>query len=1040
MAVVVLLLQGICLPIQAVVLKGHVLINDKPVEAEFTKVDESTVMVGSGQNSCIPQYTEGFLTIPSQVTIGGQDYNVSEINRMAFRLCTKLTGVNIREGVTRVGEFAFVGCKLSEITLPASMKSLASGAFIGCLKPDANVTCLGTTPPRWEYNDVFLFHPKGIGDTPQLITASIELFVPEEAEDIYLKQAYDNAALGWTHPEGWDMFVSQRLGQAVYHIYTPLDLAALRDIVNYGHRFASIAEVVLDTDVDMSDYKWDSGMGPSEEEAFEGKFLGRGHTISNLNIDTEGYGGFFAHYGGHEISDVTFKNCTFNCERANLTKYPNGVLGGVIGEGGYVYMSQVCMDNCRFRSNFEQNGLLMGRCLTDGGANFLNCVLKDCSFMFKKHGYNGFLVGDCFGGRATDCALYGNEHDTMAGTFPRPFVGLSRDNEEFYVTRCYNTRDSYGSDDLTKNVSALLYHPAENVKYSQVVLNVLPRTVNYIDANGKPAKTTYEWSLSKWYPYFTSLFMVAELGLEYWSYQEGEHPVPTAMEHLLAAPRVNYPTYRPLSALNDARVNGLSPVEPIPAKAWYDLSENGYRSYKYATSRLWIDDTFSPSSSSLPIGTATIRAVNGIEYNRELEVTPNGKAAYSLPNAVLDANGKPQTDADGNYITNGETTLYEYDVFKNTDYTLYLPYELQVNGGAMVYQPSGVRLDGKQHLLEMDVVKDGTIRPWQPYYIVVNDAAVRLSTDQTTIVEPRSKGVPYLSFDDDNYRMYGTPGVFKPAEDAVIYQLQEDDTWRVDNSQMLPFTCYLTNESQKAVDQFIPRVELLLIDNEENESTIAQYANNMVDAVLEGRTFYKDDTWYTLCLPFDVKTFEDTPLEDAMVKKFSGSEFDAEAGTVSVRFANATSIQAGMPYLVRWSQASRIKNPVFQNVIIKNVDAQADKQGLLTFMGTYSPVLLPQGNDRILYMGDDNRLFYPESAVTVNAFRAFFTIGGKAPRSSSVRQVKLCFDDDDITGIDDARISRTAPDRWYTLDGRMLSSKPTAAGLYIHNGKTTVIK
>ena len=125
MAVVVLLLQGICLPIQAVVLKGHVLINDKPVEAEFTKVDESTVMVGSGQNSCIPQYTEGFLTIPSQVTIGGQDYKVSEINRMAFRLCTKLTGVNIREGVTRVGEFAFVGCKLSEIIYEvAGLRSL----------------------------------------------------------------------------------------------------------------------------------------------------------------------------------------------------------------------------------------------------------------------------------------------------------------------------------------------------------------------------------------------------------------------------------------------------------------------------------------------------------------------------------------------------------------------------------------------------------------------------------------------------------------------------------------------------------------------------------------------------------------------------------------------------------------------------------------------------------------------------------------------------------------------------------------------------
>ena len=1037
MAAVVLLLQAICLPLQAEVLKGYVLINGKQVAAEYTKVDEGTVSVGSGQNSCIPQFTEGFLTIPGEVTIGGKVYKVSEISRMAFRLCTKLTGVDIKEGVTRVGEFAFVGCKLADITLPASMKSLASGAFIGCLTASTNVTCMGTTPPRWEYNDVFMFHEDGIGGIPKLITASIELYVPDEAKDIYLKQTYENKNLGWTHPEGWNVFVSQRLGQAVYHVYTPFDLHALRDIVNYGHKFASIGEVVLEDDIDMTEYKWDSGMGVSEEEAFEGKFLGKGHTISNLTIDTDGFGGFFAHYGGHEISNVTFKNCTFSCDRADRTKYPNGVLGGVIGEGGYVYMFQVCLDHCTFISNFDQNGLLMGRCLTGGGANFTNCVLKDCSFKFNKPGYNGFLVGDCFGGSATDCALYRNEHQTMPGSFPRPFVGQSRNNEEFYVTRCYNTRLYYGPDDLEEtNVLAVNYHPAANVIYSQVVLN-RPRTVKYTDANGNPAEKQFEASMWNPYQYYVTLFMVAELGLEHWSYQEGECPVPAAMEHLLPAPRVNCATYRPASFLSDARVNGLSPAEHIPAKAWYDMSEKGYRSYSYATSRLWINDNFSPTNSTLPIGTATITAVNGIDFSRTLEVTPNGKAAYSLPNAVLDKNGKPMTDADGNYLTNGETTLYEYDVFKNTDYTLCLPYELYVNGGAYVYQPSGVRRQGKQYLLEMEVVKDGIIRPWQPYYIVVNNAAIRLSTEHTTVVEPRSKGVDYLSFDNDSFRMYGTPGVFKPASGSV-YQLQEDDTWRVDDTQMLPFTCYLTNERHEAVDYFTPRVQLPLIDDGENESTIAQYDNSMVDAVLEGRTFYKDDTWYTLCLPFDVKSFDDTPLEDATVKRFSGSEYDANEGIVSVRFANATTIQAGVPYLVRWSQASRVKNPVFQNVIIKNVDLQADKQGPLTFLGTYSPVVLPEGSDRILYMGDDNRLFYPESAVTVNAFRAFFTLGGSAS-SSSVRQVKLCFDDD-FTGIDDTRVSRLADDRWYTLDGRMLNAKPTAAGLYIHNGKTTVIK
>ena len=29
---------------------------------------------------------------------------------------------------------------------------------------------------------------------------------------------------------------------------------------------------------------------------------------------------------------------------------------------------------------------------------------------------------------------------------------------------------------------------------------------------------------------------------------------------------------------------------------------------------------------------------------------------------------------------------------------------------------------------------------------------------------------------------------------------------------------------------------------------------------------------------------------------------------------------------------------------------------------------------------------------------------------------------------------------WYTLDGRKLSKKPTASGVYINNGRKTVIK
>lgn len=49
--------------------------------------------------------------------------------------------------------------------------------------------------------------------------------------------------------------------------------------------------------------------------------------------------------------------------------------------------------------------------------------------------------------------------------------------------------------------------------------------------------------------------------------------------------------------------------------------------------------------------------------------------------------------------------------------------------------------------------------------------------------------------------------------------------------------------------------------------------------------------------------------------------------------------------------------------------------------------------------------------------------------------------DDNITGITDLHQStRTDSNVWYTLEGQRLQSKPTAKGLYIHNGKKVIVK
>jgi hypothetical protein len=64
--------------------------------------------------------------------------------------------------------------------------------------------------------------------------------------------------------------------------------------------------------------------------------------------------------------------------------------------------------------------------------------------------------------------------------------------------------------------------------------------------------------------------------------------------------------------------------------------------------------------------------------------------------------------------------------------------------------------------------------------------------------------------------------------------------------------------------------------------------------------------------------------------------------------------------------------------------------------------------------------------------------GGQAARS-----FVLDFGDHELaTGIltTNLTIFTNSDGAWYTLDGRKLDQQPTAKGVYIHNGRKTVIK
>ena len=155
-----------------------------------------------------------------------------------------------------------------------------------------------------------------------------------------------------------------------------------------------------------------------------------------------------------------------------------------------------------------------------------------------------------------------------------------------------------------------------------------------------------------------------------------------------------------------------------------------------------------------------------------------------------------------------------------------------------------------------------------------------------------------------------------------------------------------------------------------------------------------------------------------------------------------------MPYIIRLNGYSNIVNPVFKNVTIENasLDEKAFTNDVISFKGIYSPTDFGVENKDILYLGDDSRLYYPSSDVTINAFRAYFELQGDLtagePVSTEDQEIKsfvLNFGEE--TGIQEINLSNPSnpSNSYFTLDGRRLD-KPSSPGLYIHNGRKVLIK
>ena len=215
--------------------------------------------------------------------------------------------------------------------------------------------------------------------------------------------------------------------------------------------------------------------------------------------------------------------------------------------------------------------------------------------------------------------------------------------------------------------------------------------------------------------------------------------------------------------------------------------------------------------------------------------------------------------------------------------------------------------------------------------------------------------------------------------------------------------------------------------------------------------------WTPLTVPFDITEFDGVIMEYIGVQQGdpvtapSGRQFDAG----NMIFEQATSIQAGVPYLVKAHDttsgmtfsgvtlsnepAGSVTHTVNVSSTTYNAPRRVSSTDEYTMTGTYSPTSVSTDDNSVKVMTDDGSVGWASAlGGSVDGSSAYFT----TPADQALR---IVFDGDSsgtITGINDilAEGDAVAVEGTYNLMGVRMTGdwQSLPAGIYIVNGKKTV--
>ena len=892
----------------------------------FSGLTDLSLIIGDGITEIDASAFADYGQIKS-ITIGS---SVESIGEGAFSGCTGLTEVTIGSGVTSIGGWAFSGCTgLTSVTIPDNVETIGDGAFSGCWDYDnetgltevtigSGVTSIGygAFSGCTGVTDVYLYAgPNNFGWTDissefnggsEAVTFHVNSDAVEDFEAFFAGLFADLAIEDYSDYikiEGdLDLPVQgDKLGCISYTQGTD-DGGTLTFYID-----ANCTDAITITDgesdaIDSNDLTDGIVYIKAQPDNLhllgaDGSFI----TVSdNINVSTTTTAGVYSFTMPDDGSDVTVS--------ASFPDKPY-----LDGTTGHEHINYIIADGSTVNTGSQGHAKVY---VLDGTETTLGIANAETWYVVKSNlSTLPSLEGDVhlilsYGKTLSPFSIMGNNHDLTVYGEPIPANGTVENIGKFNAMFGFNSFKNFTVN--SGSVFTQISIKATNATINGGIVEAQGEiTADYINLgwNNADIDNIFAGGYNSDNVTMNNRFLAYDYDFQSPNSMQRDKPKALyATGDKPTAPNLNGVKLLPLNSYTVAIADNYITVMDGNTAKEPDFSIGNTPYYLYDTNatvtlgynREGYSCTYKVNNTGIQGNTFTMPA-------NDVTVT----ATFTLNNYTITYENAVNNQ---NNVTNTNPTSYTYE---SADITLA---DASRTGYAFGGWFTDAGLNNKVTGVAISSGSQGAktfYAKWTPikYFVRFNKNNDNVSSGEMSNQEFTYDVAQALTANAFSQTYYEFMGWSTTADGEVTYT----DGQSVSN---------LVSTHNTVVDLYAQWKHVLVLASDEDNSTIIQDLNGELfdEVTLDGRTFYLYDTWNTLYLPFNLGNanatdghhFDGTPLQGATVKTYADTEYDD--GTLTMNFTDATSIEAGKPYAVKWDADLVIRTTADWNAFAASVN------------------------------------------------------------------------------------------------------------------------